>query len=67
MAEQRKINEPLFVVRPASEGKSWSVFWVTGFGHAIEIPNFSCEKAGRYWIANVSKAWLEKLKAGRRL
>ena len=59
MTQQRKIAQPMFFVRLARGGQSWSVFCVTGFGHSVEVPDFSCEKAGHYWIDNVSKMWLE--------
>ena len=65
MAENQKTKGALFTVRPAKDGNSWSVFCATGFGTSIEILDFSCEKAGRYWIDTVSRAWLEKAKAGR--
>jgi hypothetical protein len=67
MVEEQKFKDPQFVIKPAKDGKSWSVFCEIGYRRSIEIPDFASEKAAQYWIDTVSKAWLEKQKVDRRV
>lgn len=61
-----KSEDPPFIIRPAKAGGRWSVFWVTGQGPTIEIPDFRSEQEAQGWIDIESRAWLEvrKRKAG---
>jgi hypothetical protein len=58
-----KFYDPQFIVRPTEDGKSWTIFCELGFRHPVEIPDFSSERAAKYWIDTVSSAWLEKYAA----
>jgi hypothetical protein len=64
MAEDQIFN-PIFIVRRAKDGKSWSVFCTIGSRGPTEVPDFESEKAAQYWIDTVSKSWFEKRKTGR--
>jgi hypothetical protein len=63
MAANTNFHDPQFIVKPAKDGKSWSVFCEIGYRRPVEIPDFFSEKAAQYWIDTVSKSWLEKRKA----
>jgi hypothetical protein len=54
MAKTKNNSDPQFVVRPAKDGKSWSVFC------EVEIPDFPSEAGAKYWIEAASKKWLAK-------
>lgn len=62
MGQNQNFYDPQFIVRPAKDGKSWSVFCELGYRRPVEIPDFSSEEAAQYWIDTVSKSWLEKFK-----
>jgi len=63
MAKTNNFSDPQFIVRPAKDGKSGSVFCELGYRHPIEIPDFSSERAAEYWIDAASEKWLEKFAA----
>ena len=60
MAEDFKKHK--FVIRPALNGKSWTVVCTIGYHRPIEVDTFPSEQAAKYWIDTVSKTWLEKRK-----
>jgi hypothetical protein len=65
MAKTKNFSDPQFIVRPAKDGKSWSVFCEIGYRRPTEIKDFSSEKSAQYWIDAVSKKWLEKFVADK--
>ena len=67
MAANQKFHDPQFIVKPAKDGKSWSVFCEMGYRRPTEIPDFESEKAAQYWIDAASKKWLEKFAAGNKV
>jgi hypothetical protein len=64
MAKKAQSQKIPFVIRPAKNGLSWYVFFVTG--HATKVYEFASEKAAQGWINYDSRAWLRKRKAARR-
>jgi hypothetical protein len=65
MAKKRKFTETHFVIRPAKNGQSWSVYLITKYGRSIEAYEFASEKSARNWIDYESRGWLRKREAVR--
>jgi hypothetical protein len=63
MAQNKNFYDSQFIVAPATDGKSWSVFCELGYRRPIEIPDFESEAAAQYWVHAVSKKWLAKFAA----
>jgi hypothetical protein len=57
MAKTQQPKKIPFVIRPAKNGQSWSVFR-TG-GRSL-VYDFASEKAAQTWIEYGSKAWLKE-------